>query len=281
MAANPNVGLTLAGRAENVLLVRQALSGIADAAGLDAVELNDISTAVTEACNNVVLHAYGGEEGPLEVDFRASADGLDVLVGDRGSGIRHETRAGEEVSGGIGLPVIQALSESVSFSDRAGGGTLVEMSFRTARPPSLGEPAQPGEGDASEHAEQGIGPSEDRIVMTVAPASLAPAVLPRVLATLAARAYFSTDRISDAQSLADGLLSHLNGTASTGRLTFAIGVMPRNIELALGPLRSGGADQLFTTAAQDGLTPVLERLCVEHRVAPAGSAEMLSLQIIS
>ena len=81
MGAAPNVRLRLSNRAENVLLVRQALSGLAEAVGLDAVALNDVSTAVTEAANNVVLHAYEGDEGPLEVEFSSTATGLDVLVG--------------------------------------------------------------------------------------------------------------------------------------------------------------------------------------------------------
>ena len=75
MAGTPNVRLSLSNRAENVLLVRQALSGLAEAVGLDPIALNDVSTAVTEACNNVVLHAYGGGEGPLEVELCATAGG--------------------------------------------------------------------------------------------------------------------------------------------------------------------------------------------------------------
>jgi serine/threonine-protein kinase RsbW len=67
MAEIPNVCLSLPNRPENVLVVRQALTGVAGAIGLDAVETNDLNTAVTEACNNVVMHAYGGDEGPLEV----------------------------------------------------------------------------------------------------------------------------------------------------------------------------------------------------------------------
>ena len=46
------------------------LAGVAEAIDLDAEQLDDIRTAVTEACNNAVLHAYEGSEGPLEVDIR-------------------------------------------------------------------------------------------------------------------------------------------------------------------------------------------------------------------
>ncbi len=53
-----NVRLNLAATAENVVLVREMLAGVADGVGLDPTHLHDIQTAVTEACNNVVLHAY-------------------------------------------------------------------------------------------------------------------------------------------------------------------------------------------------------------------------------
>ncbi len=88
MAAEiPNVCLSLPNRPENVLVVRQALTGFADSLGLNAIETNDVNTAVTEACNNVVLHAYGGGEGPLEVDVYALDDAIAVLVRDHGNGI--------------------------------------------------------------------------------------------------------------------------------------------------------------------------------------------------
>ena len=83
----PNVCLSLENRPENVLIVRQVLSGVAEAAGINALELNDISTAVSEACNNVVQHAYGGGAGPMEVEIAPARPELRVIVRDHGSGI--------------------------------------------------------------------------------------------------------------------------------------------------------------------------------------------------
>jgi len=62
---SPNIRLSLSNRPENVALVRQMLAGVAEAVGLDGNDLNDISTAATEACNNVVLHAYEGGKDRL------------------------------------------------------------------------------------------------------------------------------------------------------------------------------------------------------------------------
>jgi serine/threonine-protein kinase RsbW len=276
MAGSPNVRLRLTNRAENVLLVRQALSGLAEAVGLDAVALNDISTAVTEASNNVVLHAYEGEEGPLEVELSMVAGGVEVVVRDRGIGIRPGIKAAEELSGGIGLPVIQALSESVEFRDLSTGGTEVAMHFEAvaSNPPEQTAGEEGATLEAIDHGTPG-----EKTLMTVGPTSVARGVVPRVLSTLAARAYFSTDRISDTQMLADALVAHTDGEVLAGHLSMGVSVAPRNLEIKVGPLRAGHAVALFGETAIDGLGPVLERLTDGHAVSPAGSAEILDLRI--
>ena len=62
------VSLRLPARPENVAVVRQALTGLGDAYDLDPDLLGDVKTAVTEACNNVVLHAYAETEEGLDGD---------------------------------------------------------------------------------------------------------------------------------------------------------------------------------------------------------------------
>ena len=44
--------------------------------------------AVTEACTNVVVHAYDADSGMLEVEMRAGEEGLTIVVRDHGSGIQ-------------------------------------------------------------------------------------------------------------------------------------------------------------------------------------------------
>jgi serine/threonine-protein kinase RsbW len=275
MAGSPNVRLRLTNRAENVLLVRQALSGLGEAVGLDAVALNDVSTAVTEASNNVVLHAYEGEEGLLEVELSVVPGGLDAVVRDHGVGIRPGVKAAEELSGGIGLPVIQALSENVEFVDLPTGGTEVAMHFEaTASNPPEETDEEGAVLEAIDHGSPG-----DLTLMTVGPTSVARGVVPRVLSTLAARAYFSTDRISDTQMLADALVAHTDGEVLSGHLSMGVSVAPRNLEIKVGPLRAGRAEAMFGEAAIDGLGPVLERLTDGHAVSPAGSAEILDVRL--
>ena len=48
---------------------------MADALAFDAAVLPDMKMAVTEACTNVVVHAYDEEAGMLEVEMLADEDG--------------------------------------------------------------------------------------------------------------------------------------------------------------------------------------------------------------
>jgi serine/threonine-protein kinase RsbW len=275
MTELPNVRMHLSNRSENVLLVREMLSGLAETIDLDSSDLYDIRTAVTEACNNVVLHAYEGEEGPMEIEVGASTSAVEVIVRDQGVGIRPRIRAADETALGIGLPLIQALVHSVEFSDARGDGTEVKMEFLTPPTRALdelrdGELALP----TLTHNEL-----ETTTAVTIAPASLAYKVLPRILSVLAARAHFSTDRISDAHLVADALVANAPSSLGGDHLSITVGVRPRNLELRVGPLGVGDADRLILNSAVDGLGPVIEKLTDEHRVAAVGSSEMLALQL--
>lgn len=271
----PNVRLTLSNKPENVLLVREMLTGVAEMVDLDGSDLNDIRTAVTEACNNVVLHAYQGDEGPLEVEVYGGAQSaLEVVVRDRGTGIRPRIRDAQETALGIGLSVIQALVRRVEFRDSTGGGTEVRMEFaapsaRALRTLSNGREAL-GDVTAAE-----LSTTTD---LTIVPAALAGTVLPRVLTVLAARAHFSTDRISDAQMLADTLVAHVRESIRDDPLAVSVTVQVRKLELHIGPLREGGA-QLIVESAVDGLGSVIERLADDHHVFSDGSSETLALQL--
>jgi serine/threonine-protein kinase RsbW len=278
VVAIPNISLKLSNKAENVPLVRQALSGLAEAIELDAIELNDLSTAVTEACNNVVVHAYGGARGPLEVEIHACQPVLEVVVRDCGLGIKPRLHSVDDASMGIGLPVIRALSHRAKFIDRD-PGTEVWMEFAPARAQTLEEPAQK---ETFELYPSNIHePDADRIALTIASSALARSVLPRVLSGLAARAHFSTDRIAETQLLADTLVTRIDGSIG-GQLSVSVDVTPRTLDLQLGPLRPGRADELLNDDLNGrGLGGMLERLADGFRVTSVagGDSEVLALQL--
>jgi serine/threonine-protein kinase RsbW len=273
----PNICLNLSNKAENVLLVRQTLSGLAEVIGLDPVELNDVSTAVTEACNNVVLHAYGEGEGPLEVEIHACPPALRVIVRDYGGGIRPRLQPAEDAPGGIGLPVIRALSHKAEFVDLdPGPGTEVRMEFATAKAPGLEEPEIETQFQFPAATYE---PRAETMAMAIAPSSLARSVLPRVLSGLAARAHFSTDRITETQLLADTLVLSTGDSIDAAHLSVLVGVAPRMLELQLGPLGAGQATALVADASGQGLGGMLERLTDDYRVAVAGESEVIALQL--
>ncbi len=134
MATAPDVRLTMPARPEGVAVVRQALAGLADALAFDAAVLADMKMAVSEACTNVVVHAYEDADGTLEVDMLADDAGLTIQVRDHGSGIHPQAQRTREVPAlGLGLPLIAALSDSFELHGSAGQGTEVRMTFRYAR----------------------------------------------------------------------------------------------------------------------------------------------------
>ena len=132
-APPPEVVLNMPARAEGVGVVRQALAGMADALAFDAAVLSDMKMAVTEACTNVVVHAYDEEAGQLEVEMLAGEEELTIVVRDHGAGIQPKPARTEPPALGLGLPLIAALSDAFELRGTAGRGTEVRMTFAYVR----------------------------------------------------------------------------------------------------------------------------------------------------
>jgi anti-sigma regulatory factor (Ser/Thr protein kinase) len=134
MSPAPDVRLTMPARPEGVAVVRQALAGMADALDFDAAVLADMKMAVSEACTNVVVHAYEDSDGLLDVEMTADDSGLTIRVRDYGSGIHPQVNRSREVPAlGLGLPLIAALSDAFELQGSAGQGTEVRMTFAYLR----------------------------------------------------------------------------------------------------------------------------------------------------
>jgi serine/threonine-protein kinase RsbW len=275
MGEPPNVCLTLSNQPDNVLLVRETLSGMAETVGVDGVDLNDIRTAVTEACNNVVLHAYEGEEGPLQIELYVNAQTIEVVVRDHGTGIKPHIRSGEEAALGIGLSIIQALAPRVEFKDVDGGGTEVRMEFATPSAQRLDWQIVDGfQAPSVAHSQLATTTG-----LAMAPDTLARKVLPRVMCVLAARAHFTTDRISDTEMVADALVSDAFAPSTGDHLNVSVTVEPRSLELRVGPLDSGSAQRVIASSPAEGVGAVIERLTDDRRIATDGPSEMLELHL--
>jgi anti-sigma regulatory factor (Ser/Thr protein kinase) len=135
-APSTDVRLTLPARPENVAVVRHVLGAFAHSLGLSAELIEDLRLAITEACTNVVRHAYAGQDpGAVEISIRPQDELVYVTVADRGRGIG----ASVDTSGpGLGLPLIAAVADSVDITPVPGGGSRVAMTFARRR---LGEAA--------------------------------------------------------------------------------------------------------------------------------------------
>ena len=107
--------MRLPARAENVAVVRHALAGLAEQVGMEPARVADLKTVVTEACMNVVIHAYPDGEGALTVEAEPDTDLLSVTVRDSGTGISPRADS-ERASLKLGLSLIAALSSSFSIS---------------------------------------------------------------------------------------------------------------------------------------------------------------------
>jgi len=200
--------MSLPAKAENVVVVRHAIAGLAERIGMDDAAIADLKTVVTEACMNVVVHAYPEEEiGLLKIEAVPDLDGLTVAVRDFGRGI--SPRPGvDRPSLRIGLALIAALSSSFEISGGVERGTEIRMHvlLRSRPIPSDGEavrPAPPNVPDATE--------------IQVGAAELLGPVLSRALTALAARQEITIDRISDAMLLADAISAAARAASPTAR----------------------------------------------------------------
>jgi serine/threonine-protein kinase RsbW len=222
--------LSLPATAENVMVVRQAVAGLGEALGLPGSRIADLKTVVTEACNNVVLHAYDEVAGPMRVTADPGEGELEIQVADEGHGFRPRASQGDP-SLGLGLPLIAALSDSFEISGGAGQGSRTTIRFSYVPP---------------EFSNNGI-PIErpEELAMAITPGVVVRPVLARVMGALAARAEFSVDRLADTVLLGDAVSSSEGRDFSEGQVALSIKDDTGRLEVRVGPLISGAGDKLL------------------------------------
>jgi anti-sigma regulatory factor (Ser/Thr protein kinase) len=125
----PDFELTLPARAENVAVVRHAFGGLGDALDVPDHALADMKLAVTEACTNVVVHAYPDREGPMSVAAALQDGAVTVVVTDEGRGVLPRP---DSPGLGLGLPLIATLASSLELVTNDRDQTEVRMTFDLA-----------------------------------------------------------------------------------------------------------------------------------------------------
>jgi anti-sigma regulatory factor (Ser/Thr protein kinase) len=272
--ASPTVCLRLESSPETLTLVRGMLGGVAELLQLDPELLDDLKTAVSEACNNVVMHAYEGGTGPLEVALYVEADGIEVTVRDQGRGIPVLTPSDDRLQG-VGIPIIRALAQQTAFRPLQAGGTEVWLQFLSQRD---GRPLYklPGAATPEDGWSQRL--TGDAIV-SLSPVTFVGGVLGRLARAMAARARFSLDRFSDVYLVTDAVAAHAVRAADAPRIAFGLSTDTRRLELTIGPFRSGASSEL-ATGASDEVDSALRLLSDELDVRSDDGAELLRIVML-
>jgi serine/threonine-protein kinase RsbW len=261
------IQLRLPARAENVALVRQVLSGMADVLPVAPTLLADMKTAVTEACNNVVLHAYSDDGGTLEVEANPDPERVTVVVRDYGEGMQPRPVEPDDPSLGLGLPLIAALSDRFEISGGMGLGIEVRMMFRVDAEADI---VEVDEAVTSARAPVPQ-PGEERVAgVAITPGPMMAPVLGRLTAMLAARAEFPLDRLSDAVLVTDVISAHVGSYIPGPHVLVAFQDSEDRLDLRVGPLVEGGAEELVRHMELPGLKRSLEQLVDELKVERVG-----------
>ena len=98
-------------------------------------EINDIKTAVSEAVNNCVVHAYARGAGEIYIEVVLFVGGVQITVRDQGCGFDNVTEAMQpfytskpnEERSGMGFTLMQAFMNEVEVTSKLGEGTCVVM----------------------------------------------------------------------------------------------------------------------------------------------------------
>jgi serine/threonine-protein kinase RsbW len=132
IGATPSpVRLSLPAQPRNIAVVRRALEAVAEELALPRRLIEDMRLAVTEACTNVVRHAYHGDEADdasaMRVELLPDEHGMCVIVEDRGRGLGPSP---DPRGPGLGLPLIAALTSALEVTHGADHrGSRIAMSF--------------------------------------------------------------------------------------------------------------------------------------------------------
>jgi serine/threonine-protein kinase RsbW len=254
--------------AENVIVVRQAVAGLGEALGLPSSRIADLKTIVTEACNNVVVHAYDDEPGPLLFNATPGEAELEIEVADEGHGFRPRANEGAG-SLGLGLPLIAALSDSFEISGGAGKGSRTTIHFAYT-PRDFSENGKPPE-------------ATDQLAMEITPGVMVRPVLARVIGALAARAEFSVDRLADTVLLGDAVSSSEGDAFSSGEVGIAIKDGDGTLDVRVGPLVEGAGERLISEMDVPGggtLKNLTSSMQVTEGQTPGGeAAEFLEFEV--
>lgn len=122
---------------ENEMMIR-SLSGLF-IAPLDPTidQLTEIKTIISEGITNCIIHGYANqEEGIICIEMELKERVLNIKIEDFGCGIEDLEKAKEPLyttkpeleRSGMGMTIMQSLSDSFEITSKVNQGTIVKMS---------------------------------------------------------------------------------------------------------------------------------------------------------
>jgi len=144
----PALVLGVPSRTEFLAAIRDVTRRVAEIAGFDAAQSEQLALAVDEASTNVIEHAYGGAgDRRIELRFDERGDELCVEVVDQGTAVDPRTvpqvdlrrYASERRTGGLGMHLMGRIMDTVTFR-RSGRSNVCCM---VKRKPAPGRGAAP------------------------------------------------------------------------------------------------------------------------------------------
>lgn len=125
-------------QADRMVVVRETVRSAARLCGFDEPTTQDIVLAVGEACQNVILHSYAGQDdGQILLDIRRGGDRMILRVIDFGPPVdlnRIKPRNLQDVRpGGLGTHFIRQLMDTADFGPAPDGkGNVLQMTKKKA-----------------------------------------------------------------------------------------------------------------------------------------------------
>jgi serine/threonine-protein kinase RsbW len=136
MSNSPEITICIPSEADYVSAVRLAVAAVATRLKFPLEDIEDIKIAVSEACTNVVQHAYENGEGKIDIKCIVLPKELKIEVRDSGKGFdkgilgtSEQIQQSEEKLGlGLGLTFIKNLMDTMKLDTELGKGTTLTMS---------------------------------------------------------------------------------------------------------------------------------------------------------
>lgn len=124
--------ISLPSSAEYLPHLRRIISCLAASVGMGSQEVQDAKLAFNEACSNAIRHGSPqGENNFINIRFITNSQWIMTEITDEGAGFDPSTLPPKDTStpGGLGIPLMKALTDNVEF-EKNGRGMTVRLTKR-------------------------------------------------------------------------------------------------------------------------------------------------------